>query len=87
MNVIINEKGKFLSTADLCLATTLSLWHNIDSIDRSDPARASFLFVEDETLQHLANKYWKGALKVEPQMFFAQLKVVKNRLYNGDKSC
>ena len=69
-------------TSDLALATTLSLNYPIFSIDKSNPSRSEFLFEKCEGLYDFVNKYWNGELRVEPQKFFTQLKVIKTRLYS-----
>jgi len=74
----------FYSTSDLALATAISLWYPIDAIDKTDPRKATFLFKRDEKLDELLGAYWKRELKVEPQLYFQQLKAIKARLY-GEK--
>jgi len=69
------------STSDLALATTLSLNFPILSIDKSNPRKASFIFKSDEKLQLLIQAYWAGTVRVNPQVYFNQLRVIKSRLY------
>jgi len=71
----------YYATSDLSLATTISLWYPIDTIDRTNPRKATFLFKRDEKLDELLESYWRRELKIEPQAYFNQLKAVKARLY------
>lgn len=76
-----NEQERFFQTADLSLATTISLWHPLELIDRTDPRKSQFLFKRENHLDELVASYWKRELKIEPQAFFSQLKMIKTRLY------
>lgn len=71
----------FYSTPDLALATAISIWYPIDSIDRTNPAKAQFLFKRNSNLDQLIENYWKRELRIEPQAYFSQLKIIKSRLY------
>lgn len=71
----------YYSTPDLALATAISIWYPIDSIDRINPTKALFLFKRDENLNQLIENYWKRELRIEPQAYFSQLKIIKSRLY------
>jgi hypothetical protein len=74
----------YYQTSDLSLATTISLWYPIEDIDRSNPRKALFIFQNTEKLQDLVAKYYRDEIKVSPQVYFNQLRVVKARLYaNG----
>lgn len=80
-NLKIND---YYSTSDLALATALSLFHPVDSIDRQNPHKAIFLFKRTGTeIDQLIETYWKGELKVNPAAYFQQLKIIKARLYEG----
>jgi len=74
----------YYSTSDLGLAATLSLWCQIEGIDRTNPHKAVFLFKRDEELNQLLEAYWRRELKVEPQTYFNQLKAIKARLYSEE---
>jgi len=71
----------YYSTSDLALATTLSLFYSLETIDRTNPHKAQFLFKRDENLDQLIESFWKNKLKVDPLTFFNQLKIIKSRLY------
>ena len=79
-NQLITEN--YYSTSDLSLATSISLFYPLDSIDKKNPYKAEFLFKRDDSLDKLIEAYWKRELKIEPQAFFAQLKFIKSRLYS-----
>lgn len=72
------------STSDISLAVVISLSHPIKEISRQNPRRVEFLFIRSKNLDELIKNYWKGNLKVEPQQFFNQLRIVKSRLYGGE---
>ncbi len=71
----------YYSTSDLSLATTLSLWYPIESLDRTNPRKALFVFQNTKELQKLVADYYRNEIKVSPQVYFNQLRVVKARLY------
>lgn len=74
----------YYSTSDLALATALSLFYPVDSIDRQNPHKAVFLFKRKGIeIDQLIETYWKGELKVNPATYFQQLKIIKARLYEG----
>lgn len=78
-NLKIND---YYPTSDLALATALSLFYPVDSIDRQNPHKAVFLFKRKGTeIDQLIETYWKGELKVNPAAYFQQLKIIKARLY------
>jgi len=70
----------FYQSSDLALVCTISLWYPIDTIDRTNPRKATFLFKRDEKLDELLESYWRRELKIEPQAYFNQLKAIKARL-------
>lgn len=69
-------------TSDLALATTLSLFFSVESIDSSDGKRVFFAFKQSQDLNNLVDLYWRGEVTVDPQKFFNQLKVIKSRIYS-----
>ncbi len=77
-----SNPNDYYSTSDLGLATTISLWFPVDSIDRQNPRKATFIFKQNVKLNELLESYWKRELKVEPQAYFNQLKAIKARLYS-----
>lgn len=81
MNITALINNGLYQTSDLALATTLSLFHPIESMDRTDVRRVIFAFERTDELENTIEAYWKGELKVEPKSFFGQLKIIKSRLY------
>ncbi len=78
MNTVQQE---YFSTSDLALASVLSLWFAVEGVDRQNPKRSQFLFARNEQVEEKVRAYWHGELKVEPQQFFNQIRVLKTRLY------
>lgn len=79
----ISQKD-YYQTTDLGLATTLSLFFNLLEIKKyHDSNKAYFVFKKDEKLDVFLRKYWNREIKIEPQTYFNQLRVVKSRLYSG----
>lgn len=71
------------STSDLALATAISLFVPLDSVDTRDPRRAEFIFRRDENLDKLIEAFWKNEMRVSPQAYFSQLRLIKSRLYES----
>jgi len=71
----------YYETSDLALATALSLFHPIESVDKTDLRRVCFVFRRSKELDELIESYWNGSLSVEPQRYFGQLKNIKTRIY------
>lgn len=77
-----NKSTGTYSTSDLALTAAISLWFPIDSIDKENPRKANFLFKQSTKLYELLDQYWKHQLKVDPQVYFDQLRAIKARLYS-----
>ncbi|MEK7617594.1 MAG: DUF5659 domain-containing protein [Patescibacteria group bacterium] len=75
------EKLTMFRTTDLALATVISLWFPLESVDKQNPRKAEFVFLTDPKLDALVKRYWQRELKVEAQAFFSALKFIKSRLY------
>lgn len=69
-------------TSDIFLASTLSLFFPLDSLDKTNPSRTEFIFKSDEKLNELVESYWQKKLAIEPQALFTQLKYLKSRIYS-----
>lgn len=82
-NLDIND---YYSTSDLALATAISLYYPLEVVDRSNPHKAQFLFKRDDNLDKFIESYWRGDLKVSPSSYFNQLKIIKARLYEMERS-
>lgn len=73
----------YYQTSDLALATVISLYYPIDSIDRQNPQKIQFNFIRNQELDQLIENYWHGELKINPQVYFNQLKTLKSRIHGG----
>lgn len=80
---ISNKQNIFISS-DLALVTAISLFHNIEDLDRQNPRKALFVFNRSKKLDELLNSYWKKELRIEPRSYFDQLKAIKARLYGNE---
>jgi hypothetical protein len=75
---------QFYKTADLGLATTISLYFPIRTIDRSNPRKVLFVFDLTDELNALVDRFWRGEVVIEPQTFTNQIKNLKTRIYSGE---
>jgi len=80
----ISKEEKFYRTSDFALATAISLFYPIEAIEKENPKRAIFVFKRTKELEKTIAKYWKRELKVEPQAYFNQMRILKARLYNEE---
>jgi hypothetical protein len=80
---LLSENTLFRS-ADLALATAVSLFYPLEAIDRENPRKAQFVFKRDAGLDELIQSYWRRELKVEPQSYFDAMRLIKGRLYDTD---
>lgn len=82
MTTEILKENDFYKTADLALATAISLFYSLEAVDRQNPRKAQFLFKRNSKLDGLIDSYWREELKVEPQAYFNALRIIKTRLYS-----
>lgn len=76
-----NQKNTF-RTADLSLTAALCVaGFIVREMERTDPKRSIFIFEKDEKLLAEVDKYWRKEMRLEPQEYFYQLKVLKARIY------
>lgn len=78
MNKDINQ---FFESSDLALAAYLSALFPIESVDKSNPRKAIFLFKQTQELDKEVRAYWRGETRVEPRTYFDELRRIKSRLY------
>ena len=78
----INLNDKLNKVSDLALATTISLYFPIQSIEPIDDRKVVFVFDKTLEIDDLISKFWSGELMVEPQQYFNQLKIIKTRIYS-----
>lgn len=73
--------NEFFTSTNLSLVAVLSLWHPIEKIDKTNPGKVRFFFKQNDQLNKSIESYWEGNLRVEPLVYFNQLKAIKARLY------
>ena len=78
----MNQNNKDFRTADLALTAALCVsGFVVEEVDKVSPKRAVFVFKKGEKLLEAINKYWRQEMRVEPQDYFNQLKIIKARIY------
>ncbi len=76
-----NHKEDF-RTADLSLTAALGVaGFVVRDVARVDPKRSIFIFEKSRELLDEVDKYWRKEMRLEPQEYFYQLKVLKARIY------
>ena len=74
--------NNFYVTTDLGLAACLlTVGYPLDSFDRSDKKRVSFIFKRDERMDKILQQYFSRLLRIEPISFFLNQKSLKSYLY------
>lgn len=84
MKTALLYEEDFYQTADLACAAALSLFLPLESLDKTNPRRAYFVFKKSRELDELLEAFWNRTLTVEPRAYFDQLKALKTRLYEPD---
>ena len=80
MNLV--STNDFYRTSDLALVATLCvLGFVVEEVENGNFQRSIFLLSNSARLKKTVNQYWRGKLKVEPQAYFNQLKILKTRIY------
>ena len=78
----MNQNNKDFRTADLSLTAALCVsGFVIREIERVSSQRSVFLFENGAELPEAVNQYWRQEMRVEPQEYFNQLKIIKARIY------
>lgn len=76
-----NKKEDF-RTADLALTAALCIsGFVVKGVEKSDPKRSIFIFEKNEKLLEEVERFWSKEMRLEPQEYFYQLKVLKARIY------
>jgi len=79
MTSIVRERDVYC-TSDLALAAALSLLYPLDAIDRRADGSVVFVFRRAAHLDSLLERYWRGVLRVEPQVYCQQVHVLQHRV-------
>ena len=80
MTSIVRERDVY-RTSDLALAAELSLFYPLDAIDRRADGPVVFVFRRAAHLDSLLERYWRGALRVEPQAYCEHVHVLQHRVW------
>lgn len=82
MKLISDNINDLYATTDLCLAATLCLYIPVDCIEKTPSSpKVTFLFKKTPELNKLLDAYWNRELCVVPQLYFAEIKTLKGRIY------
>lgn len=80
-NLNLNE---YFSTSDMGLCVTLICNnHKLNNLDKANPRKVLFQFINSDSLQKDIFLYWKKELLIEPQEFMNQIKNLKGYLYGN----
>jgi len=81
----MKRESIFYRTSDLALASALSIYFPIKSLNKTDERRVVFIFLRNKDLDELIEGYFNRSLKLEPQVYFNAIKALKGRIYQKDK--
>jgi len=69
-------------TSDLCLAGVLGIFYPLEKVEKeSFSSKSIFVFSNSEPLEATLEKYHRSELRVEPKVFFGQLRILKTRIH------
>lgn len=71
----------YFRTSNFCLAATLSLYANLETIQWRDQNVADFVFINSHALGSYIEMFFNKELQVEPQTYFNKIKELKSRLH------
>ena len=78
----MNQNNKDFRTADLALTAALCVsGFVVREIEKVSSQRSVFLLEASKELLEAVNQYWRQEMRVEPQDYFNQLKIIKARIY------
>lgn len=78
------DTGNYLEFTDQSIITTLyHMGIKIDSIDRTNPKKVTFIFKNSKKAIQIIKDFYKGKLQVEPSLFLDDLKKIKSRIYQN----
>jgi hypothetical protein len=75
------ENEKYYPTSDLGLIASLSLTYKIEKIDRTDPRKVLFYFIDSPELQKKVIAFTNKKLKVDAQSYYEQIRAIKIMIY------
>ena len=76
---------KLWSSSDLALISCLvTRGFKIVSLDRTLPSKIQFRFEQTPELEQTVDDFWSDRLVVSPRLFFDNIRLVKNRIYQNE---
>ena len=51
-------------------------------LNKTDRKKVQFIFSNNDELENIIDKYWKGHLKLDSRKLFENQKMLKNRIYS-----
>ena len=83
INTRLKESEVFL-TQELSLSAALLAWgFSLDSIDKTNPNKVTFIFIRNSELDQAIQTYWDNSGQISPKSYFNALREVKSRIYGG----
>lgn len=77
-------KNDHFQTSDFTLAISLvTVGFVLTNLDKSNPSKVQFIFDRNSALDNTIQAYWSKQLKLEPQIFSSNQKMLKTRLYDN----
>ena len=77
----------YYESSDLAIVAALSMRFPVESIERlPNSNKVIFYFNLTPLLIKAVEEFRRTLMRVEPQAYFSQLKVIKNWVYEGKKS-
>lgn len=73
--------AKLFQTYDLGLAAALiTVGFHLQGLNKSNPKRVSFNFLDSDRVYNFSNAYWSGKVKTNPRQYFDNIKMLKNKI-------
>lgn len=84
MTIKTINQNKLFSTFDLGLASALlTANYRLIKLDKSNPKKVLFSFQHEEGIKQAVENYFSSNFQVDAQIYFNQIKSVKNRLFSN----
>lgn len=77
-----DENTNVYLTSDLALASAINMHIPMESIDRTNPRKAIFVFKRSVDLEKIVDLFFRNEMRVTPLSYFNQLREIKARLYS-----
>jgi hypothetical protein len=76
--------GEFATTDIYFAATLVALGMELRGLDRTNPQRVRFVFIDDDERPEWRRLYFSGRLRLDPLILMNSLKALKHALYGHD---